>query len=283
MSDPNSPSPRVPAPRYATPADSYPLTRPRHTSHLRLLAILGISLAAVIGVVVLVAWLIRPSVTPVPCLHPGCGHVPTEPKPTIRPVPAPPLLPESSAGDPTFVPEDPRPQVDTLAQSEPRFIAPDKSWSVQYPADIGSMPADAHNVAFTATAKNGDESEVVLFGFPARNRSARDIVHSLIQRACPGATLGYEIPNAMVGYQSGYGEFADYSPQSSTASFSTGRAMVIVAIKHGVALGVFARGPKFIFRPPGEPTSHPSGANLVVADILGPYVNSFRWRGDPPR
>jgi hypothetical protein len=58
--------------------------------------------------------------------------------------------------------------------------------------------------------------------------------------------------------------------------------LAIVAIKNGLALGVLAAGPYHEFTPP-EPDDHPSGAGLVVAADLGPYVNSFMWKRDPPR
>jgi hypothetical protein len=30
-------------------------------------------------------------------------------------------------------------------------------------------------------------------------------------------------------------------------------------------------------------SGHPSGANFVLALDMAKYVNSFTWRGDPPR
>ena len=53
----------------------------------------------------------------------------------------------------------------------------------------------------------------------------------------------------MVGYQPGYGEIRDYTPQSGTASYSRGRVFAIVAIKNGMALGMIGSGPYYEFSP----------------------------------
>lgn len=71
----------------------------------------------------------------------------------------------------------------------------------------------------------------------------------------------------------------EFIVQSGAAQFTRGRALAIVAVRHGLALGVLAYGPYFAF----TDLDHPSGTDLYVAKDLGPYVNSFMWRGDPPR
>ena len=43
-----------------------------------------------------------------------------------------------------------------------------------------------------------------------------------------------------------------------------------------------AVGPYHEFGPDFGP-GPPSGANLEIAQDMGKYVNSFSWRGDPPR
>ena len=49
----------------------------------------------------------------------------------------------------------------------------------------------------------------------------------------------------------------------------------------GVLIGA-AIGPYREFGPESGP-GLPSGANLQLAQDLGRYVNSFLWKGDPPR
>jgi hypothetical protein len=57
------------------------------------------------------------------------------------------------------------------------------------------------------------------------------------------------------------------------------RVLVMVAEKQGLALIALAKGPYT----PLTDASHPTGAGLKIAEALGYFVNSFTWRGDPPR
>jgi hypothetical protein len=86
----------------------------------------------------------------------------------------------------------------------------------------------------------------------------------------------------MVGYQQGYGEIDDYWPQGQTALHNRVRILVMVAVKNDLALIASAVGPFREFGP-GSGPGLPSGANLEIAADIGQYVNSFTWRGDPPR
>ncbi|MDA2991841.1 MAG: hypothetical protein O3B27_09825 [Actinomycetota bacterium] len=85
-----------------------------------------------------------------------------------------------------------------------------------------------------------------------------------------------------MGYQPGYGEIGDYWPQNPNARNSRIRILVMVAVKDDLALIASAEGPFREFGPDSGP-GHPSGANLQIAEDMGRYVNSFTWRGDPPR
>lgn len=60
------------------------------------------------------------------------------------------------------------------------------------------------------------------------------------------------------------------------------RIVVMVAVKNDLALVGAAIGPYRKFTP-GDGPGVPSGANLELAQDLGKYVNSFLWKGDPPR
>jgi hypothetical protein len=57
---------------------------------------------------------------------------------------------------------------------------------------------------------------------------------------------------------------------------------MMVAVKNGLALIAAASGPYHRFSPDFS-TGQPSGANLQIALDMAKYVNSFMWRGDPPR
>lgn len=127
--------------------------------------------------------------------------------------------------------------------------------------------------------KGVNDSRVWLFGQPADGSTPSQIAQDFIQSNWPGATLAYQIPNAMVGYQAGYGEIDDYSPVGSSGTSNHLRVLVMVAEKHGLALIAVAIGPYA----PLTGASHPTGAGLEIAESLGYFVNSFTWRGDPPR
>ena len=98
-------------------------------------------------------------------------------------------------------------------------------------------------------------------------------------------TPAHPVPNAVVGYQPGYGEVDDVYPQSSDGSYTHDRLVLMVAVKNNVALVAEALGPYDPASPGGSSdTGHPTGVSLAVAAfLLDPLVNSFMWHGDPPR
>lgn len=50
-----------------------------------------------------------------------------------------------------------------------------------------------------------------LFGEPVAGRVARQVVLDLLNRDFAGADIAYEVPNATVGYQLGYGVVVTFS------------------------------------------------------------------------
>ncbi|CAN1487893.1 hypothetical protein MCEMIE22_00107 [Mycobacteriaceae bacterium] len=179
-------------------------------------------------------------------------------------------------------PECGEPPTGTPVMALPRFAAPGGEFSVAYPAEGSAYTVTTGDAGVTATFTGGDGGVMQLFSLPANGRSAREIVKAALRKAYPDATFAYEIPNAMVGYQPGYGEAADDWPQSTTARYSRVRIIGLAAVKNDVALVAFAIGPYRVFGPDSGP-GIPSGANLQLAQDMGKYVNSFRWAGDPLR
>jgi hypothetical protein len=173
-----------------------------------------------------------------------------------------------------------RPPSGTPVTALPRFTAPD--FTVSYPAPGSAYRVATTDSGVTATYTGGGGGVMQLFSEPANGRSAREVVKAVIRRSYPNAQFAYEVPNAMVGYQPGYGEFADSWPQSSTAGYHRDRIMAIAAVKDDVALVAFGVGPYRAFGPDFGP-GPPSGANLEIAIDMGKYVNSFQWTGDPAR
>lgn len=174
------------------------------------------------------------------------------------------------------------PPIGTPVAINPRFTAADGSFSVSYPGPGTAYRATLNPDGVTLDFVAGDTGTVELFGQPAGGRTPRAIAEELITRSYPDAVVDYEIPNAAVGYQPGFGVFADDYPQDSTGTYTRLRIMVMVAIKHDLALVAAAVGPYHEFSP-SFGIGHPSGANLQLAMDVGKYVNSFTWTGDPPR
>jgi len=164
----------------------------------------------------------------------------------------------------------------------PRFTAPDGSFSVDYPAESSAYTVSTDEHGVTAHLDVSDGGTMRLFSRAADGKTPKDIADQLIQHAFPDARVAYEIPNAMVGYQSGYGEVADWYPQNTNGNYSRTRLLVLVAVKHDLALVAAASGPYHPFGPEFG-SGKPSSVGLELALDMGQYVNSFSWRGDPPR
>jgi hypothetical protein len=175
-----------------------------------------------------------------------------------------------------------RPPTGTPVEINPRFTAPDGSFSVSYPAEGAAYKITTKPNGITADLLAGDGGTMQLISQPAGNRSPEQIAKDLIKQTFPDTRTAYKIPNAMVGYHPGYGEAADCWPQGSNSSYMKMRVMVMVAVKNDLALVAAAVGPFRQFGPDSG-IGKPSGANLQIALDMGKYVNSFSWRGDPAR
>jgi hypothetical protein len=175
-----------------------------------------------------------------------------------------------------------RPPTGLPVATNPRFTAADSAFSVSYPAPSAAYEVSVEANGITATLTAGDGGTLRLFSQPAEGRGAEQIATSLMQEGFPDARVVYELPNATVGYQPGYGEVANFQPLAASNRSDLMRVIVIVAVKNDLALVAAAVGPFRQFTPTVGP-GPPSPANLQIAQDMGKYVNSFSWRGDPPR
>ena len=234
-------------PGYAVPADSYRAAPPRRTSRTRLVLTWFAAIAVVAGALVGVSAMIEKPPVRYMC-PPNCGKPPTG----------------------------------TPVEINPRFTAADGAFSVSHPAASAAYRITTKPNGVTADFLAGDGGTMQFFSEPAANRSAQDIARELVKKTFPDTRTAYEIPNAMVGYQSGFGEVADCWPQGANSSYMRMRVLVMVAIKNDLALVAAGVGPYHAFGPDFG-FGKPSGANTQIALDMGKYVNSFSWRGDPPR
>lgn len=166
--------------------------------------------------------------------------------------------------------------------SNPRFTSPDGTFSVAYPAATSAYEVTTDETGVVARLTFGDGGDLRLTSQPARGRSAVQVAKAFIATTFPTANIAYKIPNAMVGFQPGYGEVADVFPLDLQTSSVRMRAVVVVAVKNDLALIAAAFGPFHQYGPKFGP-GRPSAANLLIAQDMGRYVNSFRWKGDPVR
>ncbi len=234
-------------PGYGLPQGTYTASGMRRPSFFRSLGTWFAGVALVTGVVIAVS-LIATKPTAVFACPPQCGRPPV--------------------GQPVAV--------------NPSFTAPDGTFSVSYPAPGSAYQITIKEDGVSAEFTAGDGGTLGLFGVPARGRKPRDIAKDLINQRFPDARTAYEIPNAIVGYQPGYGEVADYWPPGSGGNASRIRTVLLVAVKNDLALVAGAMGPYHEFGPDFGP-GLPSAVNLQIAQDMGKYVNSFSWKGDPPR
>jgi len=173
-----------------------------------------------------------------------------------------------------------RPPMGQPMAVNPVFTAADGGFTVSYPAAGAAYSVTTDDTGVTAQFLGGDGGVMRLFGQAAHGRSARDIATDLAQDAYPDSRMAYELPNTLVGYQPGYGMALDDWPDGSNVVNARTRILVMVAVKDDLALIAAAAGPYHVF---GSDSGPPTGVSLELAQDMGKYVNSFRWRGDPVR
>ncbi|MBX5489017.1 MAG: hypothetical protein DIU75_002425 [Mycolicibacterium hassiacum] len=234
-------------PGFVVPAAGYRAAPPRHTSRAAPAVIWILGIAVIAAALVTVSARISTAPARYVC-PPDCGSPPTG----------------------------------TPVTTNPRHTSADGAFSVAYPAPGSAYQVQREPNGVTAQFVAGDGGTLRLFGVPAHGRSAEQIAKQVVREAFPDTRTAYVIPNAMVGYQPGYGEVADCWPQGANSSYLRMRILVMVAIKHDLALVAAAVGPYRQFGPDFG-IGKPSGANTQIALDMGKYVNSFRWRDDPPR
>ena len=163
-------------PGYAAPA------RPpvKHTSHAKLISLFVVGMLVVVGGFLLIAKAATP-----------------EKKARV-----PPTCPQPPVGDPVV--------------AMPRFTAPTarSASATRRRARSSARPA-AERPACIVPINVGDGGAILLQGGSARGQTAEQVVTAFVRREVPRRAPAYVVPNALVGYQAGYGEVDDVYPQST--------------------------------------------------------------------
>jgi hypothetical protein len=248
-------------PGYGVPPGSYSAPLPRSTSPIGLIA----AVAAVLAVAVLAVSAISVKTTPAAVHYacpPDCGRPPIGPPVGGEAGQAP------AAEPPAATPPNEPP---VAVKTYPRFTSKDGAFSVAYlPAADVTKSDDGITLTFDQM-----DGEIRLFGTPANNRTPRQIVEQYIENKYQTAQTAYQIPNAMVGYEPGYGEVDDFSLENPNAASKRGRLLVMTAVRNDLALVAVAEGPMIRFTP--RISGHPSAVNMMIAQLMGNSVNSFTW------
>src|SRR5262249_20612098 len=136
----------------------------------------------------------------------------------------------------TCPPDCGRPPIGEPIDSNPRFVSADGEFSVQYPAPGSFYKATLYPDWVSLGYVGGGRGPSERWGEPAMKRSPKQIVDKVVADYYPAAALHYEIPNAMVGYQPGYGAVFDDYPQDASGEFTRLRLVVLCAVKNDYAL-----------------------------------------------
>jgi hypothetical protein len=249
-------------PGYAVPPGPYTAPPAHSTSSARLLLAVGACLAVAVAVVSAISIKTTPALVHYAC-PPDCGRPPIGPPVGGEPGQAPAAEPPAVAQPPSAPP--------VAVQTFPRFTSKDGAFSVAYLPAADVTKSD-NGITLTFDKIDG---QLRLFGIPADNRTPRQVVEQYIKNNYQTAQTAYQIPNAMVGYEPGYGEVDDFSLEDPNAASTRGRLLVMTAVKNGLALVAVAEGPMIRFTP--RTSAHPSAVNMMIAQLLGNSVNSFTW------
>lgn len=249
---PPPPAPPPPGVRLGYPTvNQGSVPRVRHSSHLRVIGLLALTLVLAMAAVVGVSVWLTPTQRVYVC-PPDCGH----------------------------------PPVARAVSIKPRFTGPNGSFTVEYEPTGRLFKTGIGADGVTDTFTSGDGGTIRLFGIGAQGRTAQQVAAALIRQAYPNARRAYVIPNAVVGFRPGYGEVDDITVQSANGGYRHDRVIVMVAVKNDLALVGEAFGPyhKSAQRDANIDDGHATAASLQIAVFFfDPLINSFTWRGDPLR
>jgi hypothetical protein len=116
----------------------------------------------------------------------------------------------------------------------------------------------------------------------SNGQTAEQIVESVINKATGGqAQTAYTIPGSMIGYQPGFGQAYNFTPNTGDGQSGEDRVLVMASIQNGVAIVAVAAGPFTQFGDGSNQINdgHPSIADTVMAEAADPVINSVLWPG----
>lgn len=149
-------------------------------------------------------------------------------------------------------------------------------YSVDY-TQFSPSRQDSQSVGWDLQTDSGTYSVDVAAG-DAHDRSAGEVVSSVIDNNFPDYTSLYDVPGAEVGYAPGAGAVYDNEVTPFFGTASDSRLVILAAVKKGLAIAVVGSGDAS-----GSQGGHPDPSGLPVSSFVDDLANGTRWPGDPAR
>jgi hypothetical protein len=121
---------------------------------------------------------------------------------------------------------------------------------------------------------DGGPSDIEILGAKARGATPQAAVQTLTGNEFPDAQPAYQLPDALIGYQTAYGEALDVQPASADGSTGTEQVVVLAAVHSGFLIIVQVDGSLL---PTVTASSkyfdgHPSPAGTNLAYFDGDFI-----------
>ena len=98
-----------------------------------------------------------------------------------------------------------------------------------------------------------------------------------LQLHAPEASLDYQIPGASIGYQPGFGEAFEATPNSAFGDSQTYEVEVICSTRNNFAICALASGVRTNLN---QADQHPTLAKQEIATYADPDLNGVLWPGE---
>ncbi len=131
---------------------------------------------------------------------------------------------------------------------------------------------------FSSSSNPAEDGELFFIGGPAQGQSSSQLVSALQQSNVPNATPDYVLPGATLGYEIGYGEAFETTPNSFEGDDFTYEVVITCAVVNGYAVCAYAVGPRV---PVSQFVNHPTPSQLVLSLWSDPDLEGVFWKGHP--
>jgi hypothetical protein len=145
--------------------------------------------------------------------------------------------------------------------------------------NITPSSVTASSIAWDGSLNDGSEVTWSIRGMPANGRSAQQIVESTQSANYPDAQLAYTVPDASLGYTTGYGNIYDVTVSPADGQSEHDRLVVTAAIRNGLAVVLVGLGTYQASAPGTSSQPNPANTPLVQLGDFEENINSVTWPG----